>query len=59
MGRPATGQTPKHNVRVPDDLWKAAMEEAAAQGTTVAAWINADLQRRVDAARRKRKRDAG
>ncbi|MFH8405472.1 hypothetical protein ACH4FX_11960 [Streptomyces sp. NPDC018019] len=44
---------------MPDELWKAALEEAAAAGTTVTAWVNADLRRRVDAARRKRERGAG
>lgn len=59
LGRPATGQTPVRNVRVPDDIWDAALEEAAAEGTSVAAWIKADLEKRIKAARRRRARDAG
>ncbi|QES45173.1 hypothetical protein DEJ49_33060 [Streptomyces venezuelae] len=46
--------TEQHNVRVPKELWDAAMEEAKAEGTTVTAWINADLDKRVKAARRRR-----
>lgn len=57
VGRPATGVTRKRGVRVPDALWEAAVEEAHTEGTTVAAWINADLQRRVNAARRRRERN--
>lgn len=55
-GRPRTGVTEQHNVRVPKELWDAAMEEASTEGTTVTAWINADLDKRVKAARRKRAR---
>ncbi|WP_425838367.1 hypothetical protein [Streptomyces fractus] len=54
LGRPATGVTPKRNVRVPDALWTAAIKEAAAAGTSVTQWINEDLQKRVNAAQRKR-----
>lgn len=56
LGRPATGQTKVRHVRVPDDLWEAARTEAAAEGATVADWINADLKRRVTAAKRRRAR---
>lgn len=56
VGRPATGVTRKRGVRVPDALWEAAVKEAHIEGTTVAAWINADLQKRVNAAQRRRER---
>lgn len=34
-GRPATGQTPLRNIRIPDHLWHAAQERAAERGETV------------------------
>jgi predicted HicB family RNase H-like nuclease len=33
--RPRTGETPQHNVRVPADLWSAAVAKARAEGTTL------------------------
>lgn len=59
MGRPKTGETPNHNVRVPKDLWEAAMAEAQAEGATVTDWINTDLHKRVTAARRRRAQAEG
>lgn len=59
MARPKTGETPKHNVRVPKDLWDAAMAEAETEGTTVTNWINADLHKRVTAAKRRRAQAEG
>ena len=35
MGRPATGKTPVRNLRVPDSIWKPALEKAKAEGTTL------------------------
>jgi hypothetical protein len=32
--------TPKHGVRIPDDLWEAAQEEAVRRGESVTAAIN-------------------
>jgi hypothetical protein len=32
-------KTPKHGVRVPDDIWNAAVRKAADEGTTVTAVI--------------------
>jgi hypothetical protein len=43
-GRPATGVTPRRNLRVPDDVWDAAKAKAAAEGTTVSAVIVAALR---------------
>lgn len=37
--------TPLRNVRVPNDVWKAAQERAEAEGTTVSAAIVAFLIR--------------
>lgn len=45
MARPATGITPKRHVRVPDGLWEAVKEKAAAEGRTVTDVILAALQR--------------
>lgn len=56
-GRPSTGVTRKRSVRVADALWDDAVKEAEAAGTSVAQWITHDLQKRVDAARRKRERE--
>jgi hypothetical protein len=56
MARPKTGETPNHNVRVPQWLWDAAKTEAEAEGRTVTDWINTDLRRRVAAAQNKRRR---
>lgn len=37
--------TPGRLVRVPDELWDAAMRRAEAEGTTLSAEINAFLRR--------------
>jgi hypothetical protein len=49
MARPATGETPSRNVRVPDEIWKAAQEKAAAQGRTMTEVIVSYLRRYVAA----------
>lgn len=54
MARPATGETPKHNVRVPKELWDAAMAEAKIEGRTITDVINTDLHRYVTRRRRER-----
>jgi len=54
MARPATGETPKHNVRVPKELWDAAKEEAKAEGRTITDVINAALHQYVTRRRRER-----
>lgn len=54
MARPATGKTPLRNVRVPDDLWQAAKEEAAAEGRSLTDVILGDLHRYVTRRRRER-----
>lgn len=54
MARPATGKTRLRNVRVPDDLWAAAKEEAAAEGRTLTDVILGDLHRYVSRRRRER-----
>jgi hypothetical protein len=33
--RPRTGETPQHNIRVPADLWSAAVAKARAEGRTL------------------------
>jgi hypothetical protein len=54
VARPATGETPKHNVRVPKELWEAAMAEAKLEGRTITDVINTDLHRYVTRRRRER-----
>jgi hypothetical protein len=49
VARPATGETPKHNIRVPDPLWKAATVKAKAEGRTVTDVIVTALHRYVAA----------
>jgi predicted HicB family RNase H-like nuclease len=39
--------TPLRNLRVPDDLWRAAQEKAEREGTTVTAVLVAALTRYV------------
>lgn len=45
MARPATGVTPKHNIRVPDPLWEAATTKAKSEGRTITDVIVAALHR--------------
>lgn len=40
-------ETPPKAVRVPDDVWKAALDKARAEGTTVTAVVVAALRRYV------------
>ena len=54
MSRPATGKTPLRNIRVPDELWDAAMTEAKAEGRTLTDVIVGDLHRYVNRRRRER-----
>ncbi|MFJ2110654.1 hypothetical protein ACIOEX_01775 [Streptomyces sp. NPDC087850] len=54
MARPRTGETPIKNVRVPQELWNAAKEEAAEEGRTLTDVINAELHRYVTRRRRER-----
>lgn len=54
MARPATGKTPLRNIRVPDDLWNAAMAEAKAEGRSLTDVIVGDLHRYVNRRRRER-----
>ncbi|MEU8839910.1 hypothetical protein AB0D97_12385 [Streptomyces roseus] len=54
MARPATGKTPVKNIRVPQELWDAAKNEAAAEGRTLTDVILGDLHRYVTRRRRER-----
>lgn len=54
MARPATGKTPLRNIRVPQELWDAAKEEAAAEGRSITDVILTDLHRYVTRRRRER-----
>ncbi len=51
--RPATGKTPLRNLRVPDDLWQAALAKARAEGRTLTDVLVAYLRRYVAAPPRK------
>jgi hypothetical protein len=44
---PNAPKTPSRNVRVPDDLWQAALAKAALQGTTVSDVVRLALERYV------------
>lgn len=44
-GRPATGQTPRHTVRVPDAVWREAQEKAEREGKSVSDVVNDCLRR--------------
>lgn len=54
MARPATGKTPLRNIRVPDELWDAAMAEAKGEGRSLTDVIIGDLHRYVNRRRRER-----
>jgi hypothetical protein len=54
MARPATGKTKLRNVRVPDELWSAAMAEAKEEGRSLTDVIVSDLHRYVNRRRRER-----
>jgi len=38
-GRPATGQTPQHQFRCPDDEWELFERAAAQKEVSVAVWL--------------------
>lgn len=57
MARPATGKTKLRNVRVPDELWAAAMAEARMEGRTLTDVIVGDLHRYVNRRHRERGSD--
>ena len=54
MTRPATGKTKLRNIRVPDELWVAAMTEAKKEGRTLTDVITRSLHRYVSQRRRER-----
>lgn len=54
MARPATGQTPIRGIRVPEDLWVAAKEEARLEGRSLTDVILGELHRYVTRRRRER-----
>lgn len=56
MPRPKTGETKNRNLRVPDEIWQPALENAQADGTTITNVLTRYLQRynrMTPAARRK------
>ena len=54
MPRPATGLTPVRNIRVADNLWRAAQAKAKREGRTLTDVITAYLRRYVAAPDRNR-----
>lgn len=52
--RPATGETPVRNIRVPTNIWRAAQEKAKAEGRTLTEVIVAYLRRYISTPPRKR-----
>lgn len=56
--RPPTGKTPVRNLRVSDDIWRAAQEKAEAEGRTLTSVLVAYLKRYASTPPRK-KADAG
>lgn len=57
MARPATGKTPLKNIRVPQELWDTAKEEAHLEGRSLADVIISDLHRYVSRRQRERAAD--
>ncbi len=57
MPRPATGQTPVRNLRVPDEIWEPALANARAEDKTITEVITAALKRYNAAAERKRRQE--
>lgn len=49
MPRPRTGQTPKHNVRVPDELWDRALLIAGLRGETMTKVVRDGLVSYIEA----------
>jgi hypothetical protein len=54
MPRPKTGETKGRHVRIPDWLWNAAREKAAAENTTITEVIVRALMRYVGTPPRRR-----
>jgi predicted HicB family RNase H-like nuclease len=53
-GRPATGKTPMHGVRVPDERWQAAKEKAAEEDVSLTDVVNDCLENFIKKGRRKK-----
>jgi len=49
VARPATGKTPVRGIRVPDGIWNAAQEKAAAEGRTMTDVLTDYLRRYITA----------
>jgi hypothetical protein len=47
MPRPATGKTPNRNLRVPEQIWEAALAKARAEGRTLTEVITTYLRRYI------------
>jgi hypothetical protein len=56
--RPATGKTPLRNIRVAEDLWKAAQAKAEAEGRTLTGVIVDYLRRYISTPPRRKPTDS-
>lgn len=54
MPRPATGKTPVRNLRVPDEIWRAAQAKAETEGRTLTEVIVGYLRRYISTPPRRR-----
>ena len=54
MSRPATGKTPNRNLRVPEQIWEAALAKARAEGRTLTEVITTYLRRYISTPPRNR-----
>lgn len=54
MPRPATGKTPNRNLRVPEQIWEAALAKARAEGRTLTEVITTYLRRYISTPPRNR-----
>jgi hypothetical protein len=56
--RPATGKTMPRSLRIPEDVWQAALAKARAEGRTLTDVLVAYLRRYISTPPRKRDDDA-
>jgi hypothetical protein len=54
MPRPATGKTPVRNLRVPEHIWRPALDKAKVEGRTLTEVITTYLRRYISTPPRRR-----
>ena len=57
MPRPATGKTPVRNLRVPEHIWRPALDKAKAEGRTLTEVITTYLRRYISTPPPRRPKD--